>query len=375
MGRRVQMSISDIHNNWVAVQKLRLAKLSRISPVILSESVTINKSQAKQVCFHVFVRGYNSYTLFYDNEDRVHFLSILDDEAQKKQATILAFILMDNHFHLQVVTYQLGVLMKNTLSRYSSRFRRKYGLEGAVFKKMFGRSQIFSHLLAKENLLYILSNASRENICVNHREYIWSSYHSHPEVIQLRKNGFLSLLGENKVDNKASNKLDNRPLSKVDNNQDYSLYNNSCANFKFPLPILKRGRGRLPSAEKIAQNDVSRVLKVDTSFMVSAFKSLEDFDFLIHSYEPFNKRQFNTQSSAMQVFNQENSNLQFNDFPKSNKLVRLTPDSEIIDFFMLLLDGRKFSCLSSSEYSMIMKKLKSKKNATYRQIFSIMRVK
>lgn len=81
----------------------------------------------------MFVRGYNSYTLFYDNEDRVHFLLILDQEDKKRQAKILAFILMGNHFHLQIVTFQLSILMRITLSKYSQKFNNKYGFKGPVF--------------------------------------------------------------------------------------------------------------------------------------------------------------------------------------------------------------------------------------------------
>ena len=63
-----------------------------------SASSSPASSGPAQSVFHVFVRGYNSYTLFYDNEDRVHFLLILDEEAKRRETRISAFILMDNHF-------------------------------------------------------------------------------------------------------------------------------------------------------------------------------------------------------------------------------------------------------------------------------------
>ena len=331
MRGREEMSILCIHKNLLAVQKLRLAKLSQANSEVSSNLSAVDKIDAKKSCFHVFVKGYNSYTLFYDNEDKVYFLSVLDEAAQKTQAKISAFILMDNHFHLQVTTSHLSDMMNILLFRYSHRFKRKYGFDGPVFKCPFGRSQIFSYLLAKENLLYILSNASRERTCANHRDYIWSSYNSHPEVIHLRKNGMLPLLGKTY----SSVETDSRDV--------VNPYPRD------PLPTPKRRIGKLPSAKKIAQNDVSQILKVDTSFMISAFRNFEDFDYTIHSYEPLNSK-------------------------KNKKFVKLTPDSDIISFLMNLLGGRMLSSLTSYERSQIIQILNIEKRATRRQISSIMRM-
>jgi len=72
MKGKVELSISYIHKNWVAAQKIKLAKLSRPNLETTSKLVIAHKGQTKEGRFHVFVRGHNSYTLFYDKEDRVH---------------------------------------------------------------------------------------------------------------------------------------------------------------------------------------------------------------------------------------------------------------------------------------------------------------
>lgn len=355
MKGRTKLDIACIHKNWIAVQNTKSARLSRqISNGSQNVSV-INQTQPQEGCYHVFVRGYNSYTIFYDIEDRVHFLLILDEEAKKVRAKISAFILMDNHFHLQVFTSQLSCLMGMTLQRYSLRFRRKHGIEGRIFKKIFGRSQIFSLLLAKENLLYILSNASRENICATHRDYVWSSYGAHPEVISLRNTGMLSLpmLVPGKLERPKGISISEKHNS-----------SSSCLNGKSALPTPKRSRGCLPSAQMIAGSDINQVIMVDSSFMVSAFKSLEDFDYSIHSYEPLKNRLLSSQPLDVQPLNT----------PDTNKSFKITPDYDVIALFNELLNGRKFSMITSYERAQMIQKLKREKNATRRQISSIMRI-
>lgn len=367
----LELSISYIHKNWVAAQKVKLAKLSRSKHTDSTKLAIAQKIQTKEGRFHVFVRGHNSYTLFYDKEDRVHFLSILDEEAKKTQTHISVFILMDNHFHMQVVTSKLSHLMKNVLSRYSYRFRRKYSIQGPVFKSPFGRSQIFSYLLAKENLLYILSNASRENICDTHRDYIWSSYNSHPEVIHLRENGMLPLLG--------------KPAKSAN----VGIYEKNSSSSRTELQALKRRRGKLPSAEMIEQNDISKVLEVDVSFMIAAFKNLEDLDFSIHSYEPLNSGLLNTrvlntkiinsnipskQSCNGQAYHKQIHNGHSINTKKNKRLAKYSSDSEVISLFMNLLDGRKITSLNTQERKQIILTLKRVKGATHRQISSIMRI-
>jgi len=380
MRRKKDLSISSIYTTWVAVRNAKLAKLPKNNfnvscrrPIIndlkakerfkgksmlgsnnkfkqnfnCSSKDAVN-NQSKQGVFHVFVRGYNSYTLFYDIEDRVQFLLILDEEAKKRATKISAFILMDNHFHLQVITSQLSSLMSKVLSRYSRRFRKKYELIEPVFTRPFGRSQIYSSLLVKENMLYILSNASREHMCPTHRDYFWSSYNTHPEIIQLRAKGMLPLIG------KAKNR-------------------DSYLNNRTPLPIPKRCRGSLPSSRMVANNDINQIIEVDTSFMIDSFKNLQDLDYSVHNYKPLRSQLTHNQKidnkNHNAVCNSNSQNLRGN-----NNFYKTTPDSEIIDLFINLLDGRKLTSLNSNERSQIIAKLKRDKKATKRQIYSIMRI-
>ena len=105
------------------------------------------------------------------------FLIILNGEAVKNKSQISAFILMDNHLHLQIKTENLSSLIKCVLSRYAIWFNNRRGWKGPLFEKPFGSSPIHSSMLMKNNILYILSNALRERISIYPEDYLWSSYH------------------------------------------------------------------------------------------------------------------------------------------------------------------------------------------------------
>ncbi|MDD2583850.1 MAG: hypothetical protein PHE99_02765 [Bacteroidales bacterium] len=378
------LNILRIQRNWISVQKLKTKAKSKSASKSTSKSKTETESKSKykptnsllrknegnylkdninknvcernkiekgkikkgkienketeEKCFHVFVRGYNSYSIFYNDEDRVHFLLILDEETKKREARISAFILMDNHFHLQIITSQLQEIMRGTLYRYSRRIKKKYGIEGPIFNKNFGRSVIYSYLLLKENLLYILSNASRENICPTHRDYLWSSYNCHPEVIHLRSIRMLPLL--------------EKTVTKEISGQNF-------------LPEPKKRRGPAPSKERIAKTDISRVITVDESFMIKSYKNLEELDLAIFTYTPLKK-----QLKKPNPFYEHRNN-----YRPSNWVHKVTPDYQITSLFLELLNGRKFNTISERELIQIANILRREKRATNRQISNTIRKK
>lgn len=254
--------------------------------------------------YHVYLRGVRHDTVFYDNQDRVYFLIMLDQAVRNYGASIFAFILMDNHLHIQIETDRLPILMKDLLARYSRWYNRKYGWDGSVFRRPFGRSIIYSDLHAIDNLLYILGNAFREQICPIPSEYLWTSYNCHPQI---------------------------------------------CA--------LKKG---------VSNNDISEVIKIDTSLMVDKFMNIAQLDYAILNYAP--KRYFNKKSSIVTTADSAKKQKTVNTFRPR------TPDYIIINFLNKLLDGRNLLVLSAKEKELIIRKLRYEKQASLRQIANSLKV-
>ncbi len=61
------------------------------------------KARIQSGNIHVYLRGNCRYNVFYDDKDRIEFLIRCNNVAHKYDTKILAFVLMDNHVHLQLV--------------------------------------------------------------------------------------------------------------------------------------------------------------------------------------------------------------------------------------------------------------------------------
>ncbi len=131
--------------------------------------------------YHVMSRGNEKRHIFFDNEDRQKFLSILLKYLKKTDFTIYSFCLMDNHYHLLIYEGEEGIssIMKLINTSYAIYFNHKYKRNGHLLQDRFKSEAIEdeSHLLAA--VRYIHNNPVKANM-VNHPEkYAWSSYRAY----------------------------------------------------------------------------------------------------------------------------------------------------------------------------------------------------
>ena len=128
---------------------------------------------------HVYFRGNCRFNIFYDDNDRKEFLIRCNNVAQKYETKILAFILMDNHVHLQLETNNLTNFVKDLLKGYVQWYNRKNGLSDKLFKTPFSSACKYSDKWIENSIIYILNNPLKSRICKHPSEYLWSSYHFH----------------------------------------------------------------------------------------------------------------------------------------------------------------------------------------------------
>ncbi len=128
---------------------------------------------------HVYFRGNCRFNIFYDDKDRIEFLTRCNNIAQKHKTKILAFVLMDNHVHLQLITNNLTNFVRDLLKGYVQWYNRKNGLSDKLFKTPFSSACKYSDFWIENSILYILNNPLKSKICKHPSEYIWSSYHFH----------------------------------------------------------------------------------------------------------------------------------------------------------------------------------------------------
>jgi putative transposase len=85
--------------------------------------------------YHVTSRGNRRQPLFSDDDDRRHFLSLLDAVAAKGGWGCLGYCLMPNHVHL-VLTSRTGFStgMQYLCGTYAQRYNRRHAVDGHLFQ-------------------------------------------------------------------------------------------------------------------------------------------------------------------------------------------------------------------------------------------------
>ena len=129
--------------------------------------------------YHVVNRGIGRQILFEDEEDYERFLDTLRRYLKEEPFELIAYCLMENHFHLLLhAPENLERIMKRISCSYAYYYNEKYEREGHLFQDRFRSEPITddSYLLAA--VRYIHDNPLKAGIC-NREEYPWSSWHEY----------------------------------------------------------------------------------------------------------------------------------------------------------------------------------------------------
>lgn len=203
---------------------------------------------APNLLYHVFARGNNRESIFFEDSDYQRFLSNLEKFRISLEYTIYAYCLLPNHFHIliQVNKINLSKIMQILMTAYTMFINRKYGRVGHVFQ---GRFQ--SIIVEKETYLlqvqrYIHLNPVKARLVNRPETYPWSSY----KLYFTKGNGFsdinTSVILDMFSDNTVKQKYLFREFTLVGLKEDFD-------------PVNEQVRGVLGSA-KFAQK-LTKILK------------------------------------------------------------------------------------------------------------------
>lgn len=135
------------------------------------------RSRLQAGYIHFCVRGNCRKVIFLDNDDKIEFLKRCNKACELYETKIEAFVIMDNHVHLQLITSQLTNFATWLLRGYSFWYNRKYSLSDKLFRTPFMSYCKFSDEWRLKSILYIIENPIKAGICTHPNDYIWSSYH------------------------------------------------------------------------------------------------------------------------------------------------------------------------------------------------------
>ena len=89
--------------------------------------------------YHVGLKGENSQTVFFDNEDRVQFLQTLSYSSEKYESGVAAWVLMSNHIHLLLhgKLENFTPMFKSIGASYTKWANTKYKRDGSLWGGRF----------------------------------------------------------------------------------------------------------------------------------------------------------------------------------------------------------------------------------------------
>ena len=127
--------------------------------------------------YHVMARGVSRSSIFEDDADRERFLGELRRQVSDAGASIYAWCLMDNHYHLliRLELSSLSAMMKAVNSSYAVYFNSRHDRVGHLFQGRFKSEPVDTEEYFFVVLRYIHQNPVKEGM-TRTCEYRWSSY-------------------------------------------------------------------------------------------------------------------------------------------------------------------------------------------------------
>jgi len=144
----------------------------------------IARAVIPDVACHVTQRGNNRQKVFFRDEDRQTYLSLLAEESVTHALTVLGYCLMDNHVHLVAVPRTKQSLAKavgRTHWRYTLYINRAHRRSGHLWQNRFFSCALDDkHAVAA--MRYIEQNPVRAGIVRKPWRYPWSSAAAHVDM-------------------------------------------------------------------------------------------------------------------------------------------------------------------------------------------------
>jgi REP element-mobilizing transposase RayT len=127
---------------------------------------------------HVVARGNNKRKIFLDERDHVVFLLMLERLATKYGWRLLAYCLMDNHYHLVLWVGERGLSdgMCELNGGYAQAFNAEHGRINHLFGKRFWNSRIKTDASMLNAVRYVVQNPRRAGERGPLEASAWTSY-------------------------------------------------------------------------------------------------------------------------------------------------------------------------------------------------------
>ncbi|TWI59885.1 REP element-mobilizing transposase RayT [Halalkalibacter nanhaiisediminis] len=131
--------------------------------------------------FHITSRGNRRASIFYDQDDRLMYLSLLEETRLQYPFHLHAYCLMTNHIHLLLETIDTPTkdIIKKLHSLYAIYFNRRHRISGHLFQGRYHAELIDNNPYFLEVSKYIHLNPVEARMVARPGSYRWSSYNAY----------------------------------------------------------------------------------------------------------------------------------------------------------------------------------------------------
>ena len=128
--------------------------------------------------YHILSRGNKQEVIFLADHDRQTFLKTIARMSERFEVTIIAYVLMDNHYHLLIRTNRpnLSKSMQWLGTTYTTIFNLRNSQSGHLFQGRFKSILVENEAYLLQLSYYIHRNPLRAGIVQRLIDYPWSSY-------------------------------------------------------------------------------------------------------------------------------------------------------------------------------------------------------
>lgn len=178
--------------------------------------------------YHIYQRGNNKEYIFQDDNVKSFILRCLKKYNTKFDYEILAYVIMDNHYHLLIKTNKSPI---NEIMFYLDNLLGKY-IKGVLNRTGHAFDSRYKSKLVDNNaylvwlLRYIHRNPIKADICDSLEKYPWSSHYFYKNNINsgINTNFILSILGHSRESaSRQYLKLVNSSGDEINEDNDYEI--------------------------------------------------------------------------------------------------------------------------------------------------------
>ena len=131
--------------------------------------------------YHVILRGNNRQAIFFDNDDRRRWESLIEVGLDRYLHRIHAYCWMTNHVHMAIQCHErpLSGFVRFIASQYSRATNKKMSRTGHLFERRHRAILVQADSYLKELVRYIHLNPLRAGLVDAIEDYPWCGHHAY----------------------------------------------------------------------------------------------------------------------------------------------------------------------------------------------------